>query len=241
MSSKAEIYFNDNVVDDLDDILQIASMAKTKIYSDFKINFDSLEGVMATYMKTFEAIMDFLKSTRDKQESVQIIIADRLEIGYTSTFDVEENNDLEKYGNFSPYMKHLENDRLTEINEEETLSVVRCNQWFNQNITSDLTTIDKISTAAVSKFRNDLDLKVAESCIVMPIFCTIHDCIVKYMMLKLSEQDPEEVFEEHINVCGCYEIYARRMDDGINISYKPQVFEKGNLKQDGIITAKNED
>lgn len=235
--TKAEEYFERIVIEDRDFIETIGEMARPEIYRNFKIKMKNNAVPISMYAVIFECIMKHLKSLQKTKESHVIIIANRLEIGFTTSFDVEENEDLEKMGNFMPYIKHIENNKLTEVDETEDKSVVRCTQWNESNITTSVTDVKEITKMAVDKVGTELSIQGANPEIIMPIFCTIHDKVVEFMKLKRAELDK---FELCLNMAGCYDIYARLMEDGVEISFKPCVYSKGFIKEDGDATAKYE-
>ena len=90
---------------------------------------------------------------------------------------------------------------------------------------------------ACEKLASELGLMTLNPEIIMPIFCLIHDKVVEYMKLKRDELD---VFEYRINMAGCYDVYSRLLEDGVEISFKPCVYSKGLIKEDGGATAKYE-
>lgn len=235
--SKAEEYFERIVIEDRDDVETIAEMARPIAYRQFNINMTNNEVPISTYAIIFDCISNYIKSLQKTKESYSIVIANRLEIGFTTSFDTEENADLEKLGNFMFYMKHIENDKLTEVDEHEKKSVVRCAQWNEANITTNVTDIKQITKMACEKLASELGLMTLNPEIIMPIFCLIHDKVVEYMKLKRDELD---VFEYRINMAGCYDVYSRLLEDGVEISFKPCVYSKGLIKEDGGATAKYE-
>ena len=242
----AENFYHENVVDDIEAIEKISEIAKKAVYAEFKIllgkDKDELNGPlvmpMGFYISVFHCILDYLKSLQKTKESHKINIADRLEVGMTTSFKTKENEDLEKFGNFVFYMKHIDNYASFNIDRDSReRSIERCIRWNESNITSNIEDIKEISKRAISKIEKNLQTKLSSAEVIMPVFCTIHEKIVEYMMLERASMD---VFEYHINVGGCYEIYARLLEDGVEISFKPQVFEKGTIKDDGDGSSKYE-
>jgi len=235
--SKAQEYFEKVVIENLDDVNTIGEMAIPIIYKNFKIKLKYPYVPISCYAVIFDCISRYLKNLQKTKDSHCIIIANRLEIGFTTSFDVEENEDLEKLGNFMFYMKHIENNKLTEVDDSEPKSVVRCTQWNEENITTSVSDIKEITKMASEKLQSELSIQGPNPEIIMPLFCTIHDSIVDYMKLLRAKDD---VFEATINMAGCYDIYARLLEDGVEISYKPCVYSKGFFKEDGDATAKYE-
>ena len=235
--SKSEEYFEKVAVDDVSDLLAIGEIASNHIYSYYNIKLGKPHVPIAIYSLVFDCILKYLKSLQASKESHSIIIADRLEIGFTTSFETEENEDLEKFGNFSIYMKHLDNNKLTEVDESESKSVVRCVQWNESNITTSITDIKAITKAAVEKLSSELSVQSANPEIIMPLFCTTHDDIISYAKLKRAQT---EEFEIMLDVAGCYRLYVRQLEDGVDVSFKPCVYSKGTIKEDGHATSKHE-
>ena len=229
MATKAEEFFDEIVVEDKDEMESIGEMANKVLYDTLLIHLGNPAVPIAIYRKTFEAIWWFLQNQENTNSSLRINIANRLEIGFTTTFDTVENEDLEKSGNFMIYMKHLENNSLTELDTAEHKALVRCTQWAEANVTTSIDAIKKIATKSLELIRNDLDLPVANPELIIPMFCIIHENIVDYARLKRAQEDK---FELVLNVAGCYDLYVRMLEDGEDISFKPRVFQKGALKQD---------
>jgi len=236
--TKSEEYFDKIVVEDRDHMNAIGELARPIIYRNFKIKIGHNAIPIAIYAVIFDCISKHLKSLQKTKESHKIIIANRLEIGFTTSFDTPENEDLEKLGNFMIYMKHIENDKLTEVDENENYSVVRCTQWNEANITSNIEDIKEITKMASDKLSSELNIQSSNPEIIMPLFCTVHDCVVEHMKLKRAED--KKNFELRVNMAGCYDIYARLMEDGVDISFKPCVYSKGLIKEDGDATTKYE-
>lgn len=235
--TQAEKVFNEIVVEDREEVESIGEMANPVIYQKLKIRLGASYVPIAIYATIFDCIMAYLKEIQATKETLKINIANRLEIGYTTSFDVEENSDMEKLGNFMIYMKHIENNKLTDVDENEPSSVVRCTQWNEANITQSITPIKAITKAATEKLQSRLNIQSANPEIIMPLFCLIHDKVVEYMKLKRAELD---VFEHRINMAGCYDVYARILEDGVEISFKPNVYDKLTIKDDGKATKPNE-
>lgn len=235
--SLAEKYFDEVVVDDKDEMEAIAEMARPEILKIIRIDLGNNKVPIAIYEVIFECIMRYLKQVQKKKDSLRIIICDRLEIGFTTSFETPENEELEKMGNFMIYMNHIDNKKKSEIDEDEDDSVVRCVQWNESNITTSLTDIKEITKMAVADLEKKLGIMSVNAEVVMPLFCLIHDEIVKYVAIVRNEKN---AFEYRINVAGCYDIYARLLEDGVDISFKPCVYGKGYVKEDGDATAKYE-
>lgn len=235
--SKSVKYFNEIAVENRDDLVIIGTMARKEILDKFKINLGHDETAISIYACIFDAIRDVLKDMESKKDSYSINIANRLEIGYTSSFDGGNGDELEKKGNFAMYLRHIPNSSLTEMDENEPKSVVLCTQWNALNITSSIEAVKKIAKRSLVIMNDRLAINIASPEVIMPVFCTIHQKMVQYIMIKRSEED---CFEYRINMCGCFEAFCRQMDDGVDIVFKPSIYDKGHMKDDGNASIKFE-
>ena len=238
--TKAEQYFERCVVDDLDIITGIGELAAKDVKRYFNIKLGNYKVPIAIYSLVFECILKHLKSLQKTKESHSIIIANRLEIGFTTSFETEENSDLEKFGNFSIYMKHIHKNKLTEVDEYEKKTLTRCVQWNESNITTSINDIKDITKMAMDRMSSELDIQLVNPEIIMPVFCTIHDDIINYTMLKYKSEENEDSYGLSADIAGCYRIYIMQLEDGMDISFKPGVYSKGTIKEDGDATTKHE-
>lgn len=234
--TKCQIYFDENVCENQDELLTIGAMALKELRNKLRINLVHPENVISVYAIIFDAIREVLKEYESKKDSYAINIANRVTIGFSSTFDDPEV-DVEKRGNFVMYIQHINNETLTEIDETERKSIHRCAQWNAVNLTSSLEACKKISEKGIKLLEERVSMPASSPECILPMFCIIHQCITKYVAIKQSEM---KEFEYTINVAGCYDIFAQGLDDGIKISFKPSIFDKGELKHDGRATSKYE-
>lgn len=230
-------YFKEIVVENREELITIGTLAQKEIYEKLKIHLTDPEVPIAMYACIFDAIRDVLKDMESKKDFFKINIANRLEVGYTSSHSSPVTEDLEKKGNYTMYLKHIENNSLTEMDALETKSVRLCTQWNAANISSSIESIKKITVKALKYLEERLSMYPGSAEVVMPIFCMIHEKMIQFLILERSAQN---VFEYHINMAGCYEAYIRMMEEGVNISFKPTIYDKGKMKNDGGATAKYE-
>lgn len=239
-SSNSVLFFNTYVVDDVEEFRIIGDTAKDKIHRTLHIFMKYPEIPIALYMLCFEAIFEYLKEQEKTKDSLKLILANRFEIGFTTSFDTEEERDFEKFGNYAIYMKHYENDKQLEMEYDDDASAVsRCTQWNEANITrSSVDAVKDITTKTIKKWADVLDMPVSSAEVVMPIFMMVHESIVNYLRVDLGSHPTE--FEKSLSLGGCYEIYCRRMENGLDISFKPAVSDKVFMKDDGRATSKYE-
>ena len=231
---KSVQYFKEICIEDEDQLIPMGILAQKDVYDNFCVNLRFPETVFAVYACIFDAIREVLKDYSEKQSSYSINIANRLEVGFTTTYDTDDSKHMEKAGNFMFYLRHIENNSLTEVNHEERRSVVLCTQWNASNVKSSIDAIKKICARSLKIIEDRLSLSIGSPEVIIPVFCTIHQDIVKYAMIA-REQSGE--FEYRANIVGCYDIYVRQLDDGINVGFKPAIYDKGSMKHDGKATA----
>ena len=234
--TKCQRYFDENVCENQEELLTVGAMALKEVRNKLRINLVYPENTISVYAIIFDAIREVLKEYESKKDSYAINIANRVIIGFSSSFE-DAKKDLEKPGNFVMYIKHLNNESLTEIDETERKSVHRCAQWNAANMTTSLEACKKISEKAIKMLDDRVSMPVSSPECIVPMFCIIHQCITKYVVIRRSESGD---FEYRMNVAGCYEIFAQELEDGVKISFKPSIYDKGELKHDGRATSKYE-
>lgn len=234
--TKAELWVNENVIEDKEDMIQIGQLGRKALYDKISLETGSPETTLAIYGSIFNTIIDVLKSKRREYDTYSINIANRIEIGYTTTDD----EDAEKSGNFMIYMKHLDGIRNdTSLDEDEDMTVVLATQWNAVNITEQMEVIKEIATESISPMKSNIGIHIQNQEIIIPTFCIIHEQIVAYAKIKRIELD-ECDFE--LNVASLYNIRVIETDDGDEkVVYPQNVAGKLNLKSDEQATAKHED
>lgn len=234
--TKCQRYFDDNVCENQEELLTVGDMALKELRNKLRINLVYTENPISVYAIIFDAIREVLKEYESKKDSYAINIANRVVIGFSSSFD-DPNTDVEKKGNFVMYIQHVNNETLTEIDETERKSVHRCAQWNAANLTTSLEACKKIAEKACKFLDDRVSMPVSSPECIIPMFCLIHQCITRYVVIRRSE---ENSFEYRMNVAGCYDIFAQELEDGVKISFKPSIYDKGELKHDGRATSKYE-
>lgn len=232
-----EQYFVANVPSDDEfrqDIDQIGEMAERELRKfHIKLGFSYVP--IAFYCVVWDTILEYFKELQKTKESFGINIANRLEMGFTTSFDGEDS-DLEKLGNFMIYMKNIDHASIFDVPDSDK-TVEICNEWAVKNIDTIVKEVEEITKRASQNISKKLGFHVTDPTVILAMFCTIHDKILDYLKLKREEAD---VFEVSIIFCGRFEAYARLLDEGLEISFKPCVFAKGFIKEDGAATAKYE-
>ena len=82
-----------------------------------------------------------------------------------------------------------------------------------------------------------LDIMLASSEFVIPIFITIYDTVVNYLKIRRSELG---TFEYEINFISCFNIKAMEGDENDIIAIRPNIEAKLELKNDAVASSKFE-
>lgn len=226
---------DENLRDDIEDNNIVASMAMREISKKFRMVFGSENTVLAFYATVYNSIMEVLLSKREKKSEYDINIADRFVIGYS---DAEENDDVEKMGSFVPHIFDLNSSKKSYDSEETKTTLEACVEWCSRNVNECREVINDISSVALKKLKDDIGLNFDHNEIPIPLFVTIHECLVSYMKLKQKDSGN---YEEFINFASCFDIYVRLNEEKDQvIEYSPTVTMKLETKSDSIATAKHE-
>ena len=225
----------ENLRDDIEDNNTVAGIAIREISNKFRMVFGSENTVLAFYATVYNSIMEVLLSKREKKSEYDINIADRFVIGYS---DAEENDDAEKMGSFVPHIFDLNSGKKSYDNAESKTTLEACVEWSSKNINECRDIISDISSVALKNLKDEIGLNFGHDEIPIPLFVTIHECLVSYM--KLKQKDSGE-YEEFINFASCFDIYCRMNEEKEQmIEYSPTVTMKLMTKSDSIATSKHE-
>lgn len=233
MAEKYLAYFDEFATEDIDDVLSICETASKIIFNRFRARFDDPKLLGATFSKIFEAITNKLEALESEYSDFRINICDRLQIGYSTTDD----DDDEKQGNFMVSMFHLNNTKKNEDVDDPTMkSRERAVQWNTENITEQPELLRAISIDAIEGLKS-IEVQLASSEIIMPIFVTTYEAIVNYLKIKREETNE---FEYEINFISCFNIGARESEDGSEIYIRPNIESKLKIKNDNKASSKYE-
>ena len=240
---KYETYYNENVIEDTEEIETICEVARKQLWERFHLKFGDVtkadpQGAKLTgscFAIIFDAILSKLEELERTHKDYQINIADRLVIGYSTS----EDDDDEKQGNFMVFLKHLENNKKIDKNFDPGLSPVqRAVEWNSVNIVTQTDTIREINEAAVSLLSQEIEVEIAQPELIMPIFVTIYDALVSFLKIRRNEKDE---FEYEINFMNCFKIGVRENEDNLSDVYIiPNIESKLRLKSDALATSINE-
>lgn len=237
--------YEENVREDHEHIATIAGTANRNIQERFcfsMLSKDSPERngykiIPVTFIIIFNTITDFLKSKREKHRNYEIEIAGRVKIGYSNQINEE---DL-KTGNFMIYIKDMDHYEIPNMDmdfktEEHVKEYVTA--WNQENMIRQPEDTREIAATALKRLGKEAEIHLGSAEMVFPVFITIYDTLVKYMMTYRKEIH-EEMFE--LNFCNCFTITSMEQDSGIDkITIRGSVGKKMALKSDGIITSQFE-
>lgn len=227
-------YFNQNVVEDQQDVITICESASITIWDRFRIRFDDPRLLASVTSKIYNTIVAKLLSLKKDYSSFTINICDRLEMGYNT----KEDEDDEKVGNYNVFVRHLNNTKKNnEIDDPTAKPIERAVQWNTENVIEQPELIRKISIDASDALK-EIDVNTATSELIMPIFITVYESLINFLKIKRRETDQ---FEYEINFISCFYIGARETDsDADDIYIRPSIDKKLGIKDDTAASAKYE-
>lgn len=225
-------YVESITVDNREDLFTIMSTASKRLFQLFNINITIPEQGLAIAAITFETIIDNLKKKEIAgYDNWSVVIAKKLEIGYSSTIDDE----YEKNGGFVPGIKHLYGDNSIDVEAKpDDKTVELCVLWNSMNITTETKFIKQVSVEAL-KHLDNIGIKLGSDELIMPIFITIYEIAVEYCKIRRAET---KEFMYSINFLSCFTIKAVESDGEDVISIEPSISTKLELKSDGLASSK---
>ena len=87
-----ELFFDQNVIEDEEDVLSICDLAKNEIFKRFNIGIKDSKLVACMYIIIFNTIHEKILEQEETKKSFRLNIADRLEIGFDTREDEEDEN-----------------------------------------------------------------------------------------------------------------------------------------------------
>lgn len=240
-------YFNSIAGEDVEDILTIGSTTCSLLYNKFGAKLEDPKLVCAIFAKTYETIVDYLKSCQTgnnkdnkKYTEMEIDICERLMMGYTTN----DNEDDEKSGNFAFFIRDLgctkKDEKMDDFNASKKERYV---YWTTNNCIENPETLKNIADVTIGRLEKDIDVHLGIAECVFPFFITTYEACVNYVNIKRAEEDQ---FEYTINFLGCFDITSRETADdpkaevGSMIYLKQNIAEKLGFKDDQTATATKE-
>lgn len=234
-SEKIKRHFREICPEDVEDCQTVLSNASKVLNKDFHIKLkDDVIIFGCIFEQTYQQILQHLIKQEKDKDSYFINIADRLIIG----FDNSNNENDEKQGNFSPYIRHLNSDKKDEYTVERTDGAKEISaQWMAKNIVESSNDIKEIR-GKVKEALEDIDIQIASSEIIFPIFIKIYEELASYIQVKRNDLD---AYEYEINFLSCFTIGCREIvvtpDDKEKDEKKKEKKDKGeNTEEDEEIS-----
>lgn len=224
--------FTLNVNEDQDDITKICDIASKVIKEKFLIKIEDPRILGVMFRVTYMAFLEKLKELEKSYSSYRIDVAGRFGIGYTTT----DSEDDEKQGNFMVFFEDFGSSKKNNDPDVMASAKERVVQWCIDNITAQPDIINSVANSAMEKMKS-LDIMLASSEFVIPIFITIYDTVVNYLKIRRSELG---TFEYEINFISCFNIKAMEGDENDIIAIRPNIEAKLELKNDAVASSKFE-
>ena len=232
---KYKEYFNEFAREDVQEILDICGTADKLINERFHANIGEPELVAVIFSKIYTTILNKLESLEKEYADFKINICDRLEIGYST----KQDEDDEKQGNFMVFIRHLNKDKKNDgASDPQANTVERAVQWNTENIVKQPELSSTISVEALETLKS-IGINIGLSELIFPIFVTVYEEIVNYITIKRRETNE---FEYEINFISCFFIGIREgLDDEDDVIYiRPNIEAKLQLKNDVAASSKYE-
>lgn len=230
-------YVAENVVNNKDDVKKIIAIAAGELERKFDMHASEAPDMLLTiFSVTFREFVAKLKDrSRKGYEHFKINIARRLEIG----FDNAENEEYEKNGGFMFYVKHLyfhSTDDVSDSYDKDTIQL--CTEWSSANVigSSDDPIIKEVSMDAIKKI-TDLEIPFLNYEIIIPIFITIYEAIIHYMIITRSSTGD---FEYEIDFASLFTVSVKEAMEGDEdiVTFTPAIEFKLALKSDETASSK---
>jgi hypothetical protein len=165
--SKSKLWFAENVADNKAELIEVGELANRNLHDKISLGLNDPETTIAIYAKIFEAICEEVASKEEDYESFRLNIANRLEVGYTTT----SSEDDEKMGNFMVYINHLETPASNDsLDEEETDTIVLCTQWNAANVKTQAETIKAVAARGKKALSEMINIKLDNVEFIIPMF-----------------------------------------------------------------------
>ena len=121
MNEKYVDVYNELLCEDEEYIIPICSSAMKLIYEKFKAKIDDPRMIAVIFERTYRIIESELKSYESQLSEFKLNICDRLEIGYSTNNDEDD----EKQGNYVLQITHLNKSVINKEIDEPVISTTR--------------------------------------------------------------------------------------------------------------------
>lgn len=225
--TKAEKWWEENVVNDAEELEQIGELAARMLREKLRIEVSPIT-LIAIYCVTFESILRVLKKKQKEFKSYSINIAGCINVSYNTL----EDDTSEKEGNFAPFIQQISTGSLPDsgLDPSAHKTIELCTAWNESHIVEQPDVISEIAGDALRHFLDELGLKTFAKEAVIPIFGIVHDTIISW--LKLRRVDTKSV-SASIDVAGLYQVEVVETNEGTeNVEYECSVSTKLGTKDD---------
>ena len=230
-SPKFQQYVDEYLVDDVDVIMRAAEVALLEIESRFNMRLPVPSMALCIYGVTFDTLVALLAERRKDHDDYSVDVASY----FTACFENEVDTSAEKIGNFMiQFIPRQPNELIRSSGmgiEGQQTSKELTTKWNASHIIQDTEfckNLQEKTRAALAA----MGINLASSEYVLPLFCTVHECLVNAVVQQLQEL---ELTSYSITVLGIAVIGAQENADGeIEIFMQPPVSPKVSLKNDAI-------
>ena len=225
-------WFEENIHENREDLIKIAEQVKKHLHDTLSVGVEKGESIIAMYHHVFDTICNILKDYESKCTDSEIDVASLFKIG----FDTTENDDDEKQGNFMVYIRHLENhNALAILDEDEKKTINLAAMWNATNIKLNPEVMKEVASEALKVIESNLQMKLSNQEVVIPIFGVTHACIIDYV--KTQRRD-RKVSEYEVTVSDLYTVGCMVNDDGEEeIYFDPSISKKLRFKNDALASS----
>lgn len=199
--TKVEQWFDDNIVQDQDEILKFGLFASLTLKNKFCVDIKP-KTVIAVYVNTANAFFETLKEKQKNYKGYNIGIEGYFNIGFSNSDDADE----EKSGNFCPYYISEQNIVLNEPEGAGESTETLCTQWSVKHVTADIDVISTVASNAMQKLK-ELKIFIGNSAdTLIPIFCVIHAALCGFIRMRKAELNQDVLqysFSDTLDVMCC--------------------------------------
>ena len=230
-SPKFQQYVDEYLVDDRDVIMRAAEVALLEIESRFNMRIQVPSMALCIYGVTFDTLIRMLKEKRKDHDDYSVDVASY----FTVCFENEIDTNTEKIGNFMiQYIPRQPNELIRSNDmgiEGQQTSKELATKWNASHIIQDTEFCKELQEKTRAELAA-MGVNLASAEFVLPLFCTVHECLVNAVVDQLKELEMTSTF---ITVLGIAEIRAQENAEGeIEIFMRPTVSTKVDLKNDAM-------
>nr|DAO30628.1 MAG TPA: hypothetical protein [Caudoviricetes sp.] len=224
-------YVDEYLVDDKEVIMKAAEVSILEIEKRFNMRIPEASMALCIYGVTFDTLIALLKKKRKDHNDYSVDVASY----FTVCFENEVDETAEKIGNFMVQYIPRQPDQLIHSDdigiEGRQKSKELCTKWNAAHIIQDTEFCKNLQEHTRAELAK-LDINLATSELILPLFCTIHECLMNAVISQLQDL---ELSTYSITVLGIATIGAREDASGnIEVYMLPPVSPKVDLKDDAL-------